>query len=350
MRIEVVEDVPSTIRHEAMGQGTRLRAIVGVGALLVVMAGLLLLIVSERRIDKPPYRSSLPQLVATAPAAPTTSQTGDVERTRSSFDAKRRKDRQWKREQATRGGTPQARRYGSPSPDTAAAEPSKYAKAKAYVGRTYLAKVVGVTDGDTINVLIDGEEVKVRLDGIDAPEKKQAWGSVAKQALSEAIFGKVVLVRVTDSDRYARLIGRIYTRDGEDVNRAMVAAGLAWQYVEYNDEDGLAHAQGYAEAMRLGLWADRSPVPPWEYRKASKPQTATALARSVPQPRQRYTPPPQTYAPPARAYTPPARTRTLEQLDGYGAPSEYNGRPKTKWVDGYTKKDGTKVRGYWRSE
>jgi micrococcal nuclease len=128
--------------------------------------------------------------------------------------------------------------------------------------------VVAIQDGDTITILTaEKHEEKIRLNGIDAPEAKQAFGTAAKSALSALVFGKAVLVHVTGHDRYKRTLGRVEVA-GVDVNLRMVMDGMAWHFVKYAAKDtALAKAQVEAKAAKRGLWADAEPVPPWEFRK-----------------------------------------------------------------------------------
>lgn len=138
---------------------------------------------------------------------------------------------------------------------------------------TLSGRVVGVSDGDTITVLVDKEEVKIRLDGIDAPETGQAFGTQSKKALSDVVFGKDVAVLVTETDRYGRSIGRVYVKvrgKTRDVNVAMVSAGMAWHYTDYSDDAELAEAEEAARKNRRGLWHDKDPTSPWEWRKSKK--------------------------------------------------------------------------------
>lgn len=137
----------------------------------------------------------------------------------------------------------------------------------------HAGEVVGVIDGDTIDVLVDDEPIRIRLDGIDAPERGQAFGSRAKKALSDAVFGKDVRVIEVDTDRYGRVVGRVYLRR-RDVSLAMVNAGLAWHYTQFSDDEGLAEAQRQARDKRLGLWVDDDPTPPWEYRRQQRTEAA----------------------------------------------------------------------------
>lgn len=138
-------------------------------------------------------------------------------------------------------------------------------------------KVVSVHDGDTLRVLdAHGTQHTVRLQGIDAPETKQAFGSKARNRLADLTLGKVVAVRVGGSDQYGRTLGTVEIK-GESVNRRMVADGMAWHYARYSKDAGLAGAERQARAAKRGLWADKAPVPPWEWRageKGRKPQPA----------------------------------------------------------------------------
>ena len=138
-------------------------------------------------------------------------------------------------------------------------------------GNTFKGKVVGVSDGDTISVMRDGRAVKVRLHGIDCPEKKQPFGTRAKRFTSEMAFGMEVEVRVQTTDRYGRLVGEVILPDGLSLNKQLVYVGLAWWYRKYapNDHTLKALEAGAREAKR-GLWADKNPIPPWEWRKRER--------------------------------------------------------------------------------
>lgn len=125
--------------------------------------------------------------------------------------------------------------------------------------------VVGVTDGDTIKVLQDNKQYKIRLNGIDAPEMSQAYGKKSKEYLASLVFGKKVEVIVRDTDRYGRYVGDVLIA-GKSANAELVAAGFAWRYTAYSKDENLAALENAARAKRLGLWADASPVPPWEFR------------------------------------------------------------------------------------
>ena len=136
-----------------------------------------------------------------------------------------------------------------------AAEPSK------------TLRVVGVHDGDTITCITpDKEQVKIRLDAIDAPELGQPFGQASKKALSEKVFGKDVVVVPKKKDKYGRTIGHVMV-NGRDVNLEMLEEGMAWHYEQYDHNKRLREAEQGARVVKKGLWADEHAVPPWEYRK-----------------------------------------------------------------------------------
>lgn len=131
-------------------------------------------------------------------------------------------------------------------------------------------RVVRVVDGDTL-VLLDGDHVqhRIRLAGIDCPERKQPWNARAKEFLSDHVFDHTVTVDWTKRDRYKRILGKV-VRDGRDVNLALVADGLCWWYRKYAGEQTAVDrvlyedAEEEARSARRGVWSDPKPVPPWE--------------------------------------------------------------------------------------
>jgi endonuclease YncB( thermonuclease family) len=147
----------------------------------------------------------------------------------------------------------------------------------------FTGKVVAVADGDTITVLRDKEQVKIRLAGIDAPEKAQAFGNVAKQRMSDIVFGKEVRVDDRKRDKYGRTIGRVWVALAEcqasdcpktlDAGMALLTMGLAWHYKKYEKEqpeeerEQYSFAETEARGKKVGLWSDAEPVPPWEWRR-----------------------------------------------------------------------------------
>ena len=141
---------------------------------------------------------------------------------------------------------------------------------------TLVGEVVGLADGDTVTVL-DAQKTqhKIRLAGIDAPEKGMPWGQKSKEALSDRVYRRTVTVEWHKQDRYGRLIGKILV-DGQDANLAQVADGMAWHYKEYAQEQTADDRARYAQAeldarnARRGLWAEPDPIPPWAWRKMKR--------------------------------------------------------------------------------
>ena len=135
--------------------------------------------------------------------------------------------------------------------------------------------VVAIQDGDTIDVLVNRQPVRVRLAQIDAPEKRQAFGTRSRQALAELVFRQSVRVAETGRDRYGRVIGTVYLGN-VDVNAQMVREGMAWVYRQYAKDRGLYELERQAQASRRGLWVDPEPVPPWEYRRDKRERSLGA--------------------------------------------------------------------------
>jgi endonuclease YncB( thermonuclease family) len=142
--------------------------------------------------------------------------------------------------------------------------------------------VVGVADGDTVTVLDENKtQQKIRLSGIDAPEKGQPFGQKAKERMSDLVYGKEVRVEGDKLDRYGRTLGKVWVTPADcpkcdktlDANLAMLTVGLAWHYKQYEKEQHpedrgcYAFAEEEAKAKRVGLWADPEPTPPWEWRR-----------------------------------------------------------------------------------
>lgn len=125
-------------------------------------------------------------------------------------------------------------------------------------------KVISIHDGDTITVLQDKRQIKVRLYGIDAPELKQPYGKKSKRFLANLIAGKGVEVEENGKDRYKRTIGIVYL-GGTDISAQIVANGYAWAYRKFSKKYTLQESQ--AKSQRLGLWQDKEPTPPWEWRR-----------------------------------------------------------------------------------
>lgn len=134
------------------------------------------------------------------------------------------------------------------------------------------AKVVSVTDGDTINVLRDGQQVKVRLYGIDCPEKGQDYGQKARDLAAALVAGRNVEVDQKDTDRYGRTVGLVKV-DGQGLNELIIQNGYAWVYRQYCKEKFCADwikSEAVARQQKKGMWASSVVIPPWEWRAAKR--------------------------------------------------------------------------------
>lgn len=148
---------------------------------------------------------------------------------------------------------------------------------------TLSGRVVGVHDGDTLTLLdANRHQTKIRLAEIDTPESAQPYGSRAKQALSDLVFGKDIRVEVREQDRYGRSVGRVYV-GSTDVNAAMVAAGSAWVYRQYSHDPELLSLETEARAARRGLWSlpEAQRTPPWEWRQQQRQGGTQPVAQGV---------------------------------------------------------------------
>lgn len=154
---------------------------------------------------------------------------------------------------------------------------------------TISGKVIGVMDGDTIEVLdVTKTPHRIRLEGIDAPEKAQPFGQRSKQNLSDLVFSKQVEVQFSKTDKYGRTVGKIIV-NGKDANLEQVKDGFAWHYKEYQKEQSSSDRVAYAEAetkaraLKTGLWFDSNPMPPWDWRHGGKNEpTAQSHASGCP--------------------------------------------------------------------
>lgn len=141
---------------------------------------------------------------------------------------------------------------------------------------TLTGRVVGISDGDTLTLLdATNTQYKIRLAGIDSPEKAQPFGQVCKQSLSDLAYDRAVAVESSKLDRYGRVIGKVLVND-QDVSLEQVRRGCGWHYKKYQYEQSLddrlnySRAEESARASRVGLWANNEPVPPWDWRKARR--------------------------------------------------------------------------------
>ena len=139
--------------------------------------------------------------------------------------------------------------------------------------KTIEGLVVGVADGDTITVLDQQKNTyKIRLQGIDAPEKKQAFGEKSKQSLHDLVHRKQVRIEYDKEDKYGRIVGKV-TVDHVDVCLQQLVLGMAWHYKKYQNEQSVSDRALYSDtelkskSLKLGLWTEDTPMPPWEFRK-----------------------------------------------------------------------------------
>jgi len=135
---------------------------------------------------------------------------------------------------------------------------------------SFTGKVVRVSDGDTIQVMHNGMAEKIRLHGIDCPEKNQAYGQKAKEFTASLVAGQTVRVEVKDRDRYGRTVGRVFLPDGHCLNEELVNVGYAWHYKQYSNDSTLAQLEIDARRASRGLWKDPHPVAPWDWRAGKK--------------------------------------------------------------------------------
>ena len=159
-----------------------------------------------------------------------------------------------------------------------ATESVQLAQASAGSLQPFTAQVVRVADGDSMTVLTAArEQHRIRLAGIDAPERQQPFSQRSREHLADLLAGQTVRVEPSKLDRYQRMVAKVFVQ-GQDASLAQLQAGLAWHYKDYEREqpreDRLAYAQAEdtARAARLGLWQDRQPLAPWEFRRQARAQ------------------------------------------------------------------------------
>jgi len=143
-----------------------------------------------------------------------------------------------------------------------------FSRAEAFA---FTSPVIGVIDGDTIDILHNGKAQRIRLYGIDCPEKGQPFGKVAKWATSAFVFGRTVTVQGRGKDKYKRLVADVLLADDTSVNQKLVKDGWCWWYRKYAPDDSVLEAlEAEAREAHRGLWIDPRPIPPWEWRKRGK--------------------------------------------------------------------------------
>ena len=147
-------------------------------------------------------------------------------------------------------------------------EGNKKEKIENILPLTFEGKVTGIKDGDTYNVFYNGSEQTIRLAHIDCPEKKQPFGSKAKQFASDICFGKYVVVKSEGKkDRYNRIIAEIILQDDTNLNKELVKNGLAWHFKKYSDNQEYSELEISARDKKIGIWSEPKPTAPWDWRK-----------------------------------------------------------------------------------
>ncbi len=135
----------------------------------------------------------------------------------------------------------------------------------------FSVKVVGITDGDTFTCINDDNlQLKIRINGIDAPKKKQSFCNKSQEYLSSLIFGKRINIDVQSKDNYGRYLAYVYSPDGKDVALLMLHEGMAWHFTKYDNNKVYSDAENVARKAKRGLWSDSSPIAPWDFRTQSK--------------------------------------------------------------------------------
>lgn len=136
-----------------------------------------------------------------------------------------------------------------------------------------LCLIVGITDGDTITAKCGEpgayQQIQVRLAEIDAPERKQPFGTVSRQHLAALCFQERARITPEKKDRYGRTVGRVSCR-GKDASAEQVRVGMAWAYTRYLTDPTIRELEASARSRGIGLWGDAEPIPPWEWRKSSR--------------------------------------------------------------------------------
>lgn len=128
-------------------------------------------------------------------------------------------------------------------------------------------KAVRIVDGDTFDLLVGTTTHRIRLAGIDAPEKGQDFGTASKLLLGKLCSNQILTVTVTDVDRNKRKIAEIYTEQNLWINKELVVKGMAWHFKKYSSDIKLANAELLARKEKVGLWSLKNPVAPWDWRK-----------------------------------------------------------------------------------
>ena len=138
--------------------------------------------------------------------------------------------------------------------------------------QVFQGRVIGLADGDTLHILVHDRDLKIRLHDIDCPEHGQAYSQRATQAAAALVYGKEVEVRSRGSDRYGRMLAEVIIPGGQSLSRELVGQGWCWWYQHFApDEQELERLQQEARLNQRGLWQDKHPEPPWDFRRRKRP-------------------------------------------------------------------------------
>lgn len=139
-----------------------------------------------------------------------------------------------------------------------------------------VGKVIAIVDGDTYDILLDGNKtMRIRMEGIDAPEKGMPFYKVSKKYLSSLCFKSNVHLKVSGKDNHNRTLAFTYLADGRELSHEMVKAGLAWHFKKYSSDSTLANLEIKAREQKLGLWINENPMSPWDNRKLHRKGIST---------------------------------------------------------------------------
>lgn len=144
------------------------------------------------------------------------------------------------------------------------------------VGDTISGKVISIIDGDTYDILLSGNRtIRIRMEGIDAPEKGMPFYKVSKKFLSDLCYNKIVTINITGKDDYNRFLATTYLNRSTELGQEMIEAGLAWHFKKYNSDTILSRLEIEARNQRRGLWIDDRPMTPWENRSLHRQGIST---------------------------------------------------------------------------
>jgi len=146
-------------------------------------------------------------------------------------------------------------------------------------GKFTTGRVISISDGDTFKLLnSDNRTIRVRLHGVDAPERGQDYATQAKEKLSELIFSRSVEVEEKSTDRYGRVVGIVYA-DNKNINEELLRSGYVWHYTQYDKNNAWADLMKNAQKRKEGLWNKTNPTPPWQWRKQKREFSSTSIPR-----------------------------------------------------------------------